>query len=395
MDLAFDQLVEISMPAIVGLIGFAFLVASALLFLSYVQHRKHAPLGLWSLAFGLGAAGTALVAMRGQIADFWTIVVANALIAAAYGAMWSGSRSFDGRPVRPLLSVAGLALWALVMLVPDARHDLIVRTNLMTVIGVVYTLATVVELWRSRSNALPSLWPAIVLLLLHALSLPVRIPIVAAWAGLTPLQLDMFAFVVFESVLLAMAGAYLFGSLVREKVSATYRWAASVDALTGVANRRTFMLRGARMLERTAAQGLPSSLLLFDIDYFKQINDAYGHSVGDRVLTTFCDVAQRQLRPVDLFGRIGGEEFACLLCGANAAEALVIAERVRFAFEGAEQSGGGQSFGSTVSVGITTSSAPDENLQKRLDDADRALYRAKNRGRNQVAESFPEEFVRV
>jgi diguanylate cyclase (GGDEF)-like protein len=384
MDVSLYKFMEIGLPTIIGLVGFAFLVAAALLLLSYLQQRHLAPLGLWSLSFGLGATGTILLAMRGQVPDFWSILVANALVAAAYGAMWAGARRFDGRGGRPWAAIAGVAVWLAAMQVPEFYAAPTVRSALMAAIGIGYTVLTVIELWRSRGDGLPSRWPAIVLLLVHALAMPARIPLVADWLGTNPSHISLFAFAIFESVLLAMAGAYLFGSLVREKVAASYRWAASVDALTGVANRRAFLQQGTRLLQRACADGRSISLLLFDIDHFKKINDAYGHPVGDVVLKEFCDIAKAQIRPVDLFGRIGGEEFACLLFDGSAEDAALVAERVRFAFEGAEYRSDGKSFGATVSTGIATARPPSTDLPSLLDAADRALYRAKRGGRNRI-----------
>lgn len=386
MEIGLHMLVEIGLPTIIGLVGFAFLIAAALLLLSYLQQRQFAPLGLWSLSFGLAAIGTILLAARGQIPDVWSTILANALLAAAYGIMWAGARRFDGRKRRPFAAMAGVAIWLLAISNPDVYGSFAARSSVMAGIGIVYTLLTVMELWRSRSDGIPSRWPVIVLLLVHALAMPLRIPLVSAWMGTNTAHVNLFAFAVFESVLLAMAGAYLFGSLVRERVAATYRWAASVDALTGVANRRAFIQQGTRMLQRAAAEGRSVSLLLFDIDHFKNVNDAHGHPIGDVVLRSFCDVAKAQIRPLDLFGRIGGEEFAALLYGADTAEAAGVAERIRFAIEATVHASEERSFGVTVSTGIATAQAqlPAADIAELLDAADRALYRAKRGGRNRI-----------
>ena len=88
------------------------------------------------------------------------------------------------------------------------------------------------------------------------------------------------------------------------------------------------------LLQRTLAEGKPAAVLVLDLDLFKNINDTFGHQTGDRVLCAFCETASETLRPNDLFGRMGGEEFACLLPGASAANALQVAERIRASFEG-------------------------------------------------------------
>jgi diguanylate cyclase (GGDEF)-like protein len=107
------------------------------------------------------------------------------------------------------------------------------------------------------------------------------------------------------------------------------------------------------------------------------------------VLVTFCGVATAQLRPGDLFGRIGGEEFACFLVGAGAADAVIVAERIRFAFEAAEHMSGQRNFAATVSIGLAAGSNEHPDLPSLLLSADRALYRAKKDGRNRVVEEEP------
>lgn len=378
------KFVAVELPMIIGLVGFVFLIAAALLFLSYAQQRQLAPLGLWSLSFGLAAVGMLLLAGRGKIDDFWSIVVANALICSAYGVMWMGARRLDQKPFRPFPATAGSAIWLVAMLIPSVETSFAIRSALVASIGTAYTLLTVAELWRSRRNVLPSRWPAIVLLIVHVLAMPLRVPAVATSLGASVSSVDIFAFVVFEAVLMAMAGAYLFGSLVKEQVAATYRRAASVDVLTGVENRRGFLQQGQRMLQRAAIEGTGTALLVFDIDHFKKINDTYGHAVGDAVLISFCELARAQIRPRDIFARIGGEEFACLLYDASAADALNVAERIRFAFGAAQFAGGARTFSVTVSVGVATSKSSTATLPDLLGAADRALYRAKRGGRNRI-----------
>ena len=131
----------------------------------------------------------------------------------------------------------------------------------------------------------------------------------------------------------------------------------------------------------------PAALMMFDLDCFKSINDRYGHHVGDEVLTAFCRLATSQLRPNDLFGRIGGEEFAALLPDTGRNDALWLAERVRGAFEASSHTIGQHALSSTVSVGVSISDKERSDLSALLDAADRALYRAKALGRNRVEPS--------
>jgi len=379
---------EISLPLALSLIGFVFLVAAGLLLMTWAQRRELAPLGLWGLAFGLAAIGSALVAGRGHIADAWSIVIADVLIAAAYAAMWSGARLFGGRPLLPWAASVGIVLALVATLSPGIGTDASLRAMVMVGIGIAYTLATAAEIYRSRRDDLPSRWPAVLLLLVHAAALPTRVPLVGAVFGMHRSASTLLAFVTFESMLLAVAGAYLFGGLVREQMASAFRRAAMADPLTGVANRRAFLEQGTRLIQRAETEQSDVCLLLFDIDHFKAINDAHGHAAGDAVLTMFCCLAKAQLRPSDLFARIGGEEFSALLVDVDAARAGRIAERVRFAFEGAVHSSGGEQFGATVSAGVAAAKARHADLPALLIIADRALYRAKQSGRNRIEQEM-------
>ena len=159
---------------------------------------------------------------------------------------------------------------------------------------------------------------------------------------------------------------------------------AERDALTGALTRRSFDEACARALEELAAAGRPVAVLMADLDHFKRVNDRYGHAAGDAVLRRFGRVAAANLRDSDLFGRVGGEEFAVLLPGAAASTAHIVAERVRAEF--AEAGGGADAVGGpvTASIGIVHAPVAPRRTEELLAAADRALYAAKSAGRNRV-----------
>jgi diguanylate cyclase (GGDEF)-like protein len=136
-------------------------------------------------------------------------------------------------------------------------------------------------------------------------------------------------------------------------------------------------------MARTRFARRPAALLLFDLDRFKSINDRFGHGAGD-VLTAFCQLATSLLRPTDLFGRIGGEEFASLLPDTTRQDALLLAERLRAAFEATTHTLTDGPLSATASVGVAISDDASSDLAALLDVADQALYRAKAMGRNRV-----------
>jgi diguanylate cyclase (GGDEF)-like protein len=159
------------------------------------------------------------------------------------------------------------------------------------------------------------------------------------------------------------------------------------DPLTGVANRRGFFEMGERLLARAAFARQPTAVIMFDLDRFKSINDRYRHHIGDEVITVFCRLAGSLLRSNDLFGRIGGEEFACLLPTTERLDALRLAERVRAAFEAAYHTIGEDRLRTTVSAGVAIADNSNFDLDTLLKHADRALSHAKRAGRNCVQQS--------
>lgn len=158
---------------------------------------------------------------------------------------------------------------------------------------------------------------------------------------------------------------------------------ATVDGLTGLRNRRWLDDAFPRQLERAVRLGQPVTALMIDIDYFKRLNDQYGHLVGDAVLGHVAELLTNGLRPQDLLARYGGEEFAVLLPGLDAKGGVVVAERLRKTIS--ETSGPDGIPPTTVSIGVA-SHRPNEEMTSLLVRADGALYRAKSEGRNRVAE---------
>jgi diguanylate cyclase (GGDEF)-like protein/PAS domain S-box-containing protein len=160
---------------------------------------------------------------------------------------------------------------------------------------------------------------------------------------------------------------------------------AHQDYLTGLCNRRYFLELGELELSRTQRYGNALCLLMLDIDHFKSINDSHGHKAGDKVLQTFGKVCQETLRDVDIVGRLGGEEFAILLPQTGLEKAVEAAERLRDIIGGTDvMLAAGLPLRFTVSIGVTLLKGNDVNIDMLLDQADKALYEAKQTGRNKV-----------
>jgi diguanylate cyclase (GGDEF)-like protein len=159
---------------------------------------------------------------------------------------------------------------------------------------------------------------------------------------------------------------------------------AEIDSLTGICNRHHFTGQSEKTLQRCAATGEPVSLLMFDLDYFKSINDNYGHVTGDWVLKRVAVVCSELCRGIDHIGRIGGEEFAILLHGCDLKAATRVAEDCRVRLSRIDPLPSGYVFPISASFGVSSNSTSGYDLDKLLSHADQMLYRAKREGRNRV-----------
>ena len=160
---------------------------------------------------------------------------------------------------------------------------------------------------------------------------------------------------------------------------------AHTDYLTGVSNRGHFVHEAELELARAIRYESAFSILMMDIDYFKHINDNFGHKAGDLVLKKLADLCRKTLREQDIMGRIGGEEFAILLPETSTTEAAEVAERLREAIASTKVPiKNGLPIVFTVSIGIASLTSPENNLDALLNLADKGLYEAKNSGRNKI-----------
>jgi diguanylate cyclase (GGDEF)-like protein len=163
-----------------------------------------------------------------------------------------------------------------------------------------------------------------------------------------------------------------------------------LDSLTGLHNRRAFEEMIQREVQLAARDNTPLTLLMMDLDHFKQLNDTWGHALGDRALRTFGGVLLTVTGSRDAVARLGGEEFAILLPGRSARSALSLAERLRATVEGLRLSEGEELVRFTVSVGLSSLQAGETGFEPMLRRADRALYKVKRSGRNRVLQADTE-----
>jgi diguanylate cyclase (GGDEF)-like protein len=206
--------------------------------------------------------------------------------------------------------------------------------------------------------------------------------LVAGWNSPT----DMAAYSAPSMEVLASVGAHALHAAWRLE---TVQLAARTDALTGLSNRRYLDEQLSRVLAEAGRYGDPASLILLDLDFFKQINDTYGHSVGDMVLKHVAETLLDGIRGVDLCARYGGEELAVLLPRTGQERAVDIAERLRSMVESRPFAVSGRSIRVTASFGVASFPLTAPSPSGLLSSADGALYRAKEEGRNRVRSAAP------
>ena len=359
----------------------------ALLVFAGLQNRSiRAPMW-WGSAHIINAVGLGLLTSRGAAPTFLTVDLANALILLGYGLTWTGARVFDGRSIRPWVVLLAPAFWMLLCAFPRFNAALNLRVIVVSTTLAVFALMTADEFWRGRDEPLMSRWPSIFVLLAYAAVLLARVPATL----LSPLFAEdalmssvSFALLAFGTLLFTVVMAFLQLNMTKERTELKHKINSLVDPLSGVANRRAFLDGAAELLQRQHAEAEPLAIMLFDLDHFKQINDRLGHAVGDTVLQTFARAATSTLRSDTLFARIGGEEFAACMRVGDLDEAFAVADRVRRNFAVAAARFGDAELSPSVSGGVTLGCDPEAQVVELLSIVDRALYRAKERGRNRI-----------
>lgn len=163
-----------------------------------------------------------------------------------------------------------------------------------------------------------------------------------------------------------------------------FKMMAQFDQLTGISNRYHFNQMAEVALEYCEKNAKPAALILFDLDHFKTINDEFGHAAGDWALHQVVKICRNFMRNNDVFGRIGGEEFAVVLPGCHADKALLLADICRDAIAEIDSTPSGHSFTLSASFGVSSSDTSGFQLKQLLADADKAMYQAKGSGRDQV-----------
>jgi diguanylate cyclase (GGDEF)-like protein len=340
--------------------------------------------GLLAWVYGMAAVavGCVLYAFRGIWPDAICIVLANALFLFSACSWTAGTMRFYGLvPPRTLLVIVCIAGTLLVAWYTIREPNYTVRLIAFTATtSLLYLVQCYVAVRHGERHFVT--WFFAAALLLESLTMLVRC--VMGILG-TSSQAHFFSSDLTQVTYLLIANAMPlvlatgFFMAVSHKIQSAFVVLSRHDSLTNILNRRAFLELFHIEQTRQRRHKHALSVLLLDIDFFKSINDTFGHAAGDAVLIQLCETVQQLLRRSDAFGRIGGEEFAILLPQTAADSAFILAERIRESV--AEKVGHGYRL-VTLSIGVACLASGEETPQEIMRRADQALYEAKENGRN-------------
>ena len=352
--------------------------------------RRRDGLGRWAAALLVNAIGHLLIMLRGLIPDVLSIVVGNLMLSSVFVGMIAAVYQFQGRPVRwPLLLAPPLLVLVFVSVFIDNFPARVSFVGL--VIGLQAVWALLAALSHRHATVGRGQWLLVAGLSLEVVVLGGRALVAISTHSeatniLQSSALQTLTFLATFSVVLVSSVGFVFMS--RDRADENNRVLAALDPLTGVANRRSLIAALDRDVARAQRMREPMALMMVDIDHFKDVNDQYGHPAGDRVLCSVVNVLRQRVRAQDLVGRYGGEEFMVLLpdTGLTGAQQLARAlckavEESRCPADGVP----GPGIAVTVSIGVFGGRLESgDSWDMLIAAADRALYQAKNNGRNRV-----------
>jgi diguanylate cyclase (GGDEF)-like protein len=355
-------------------------------------------LGWLGAAFAAGAAGSLLLACHGHLSALASIALADVLVLASFVLLNVAVLELsENVPLFPTFGVALLILQAAADLTmiytpggfnPAGFRVLVAGLLIAAICGqIAWDL-----LRMARRTIRSAAWFTAILLIAFMFYNVVRALAIGLGVLRQPGALyreETVTFGLFIAVALGIAFGFFW--MTTAVLTTGLEQMASTDPLTRIYNRRVFVMWCEKELTRGQRTGTPFSVLMVDLDHFKQINDCFGHQAGDLALCAVVEKMQDSVRGIDVLGRWGGEEFAVLLPGAAADAALLVAQRVRRNIERILLPGTGirngervQMISVTASVGIATYRGVDDSVNTMMERADMALYQAKAAGRNCV-----------
>ena len=359
-------------------------------FISGIINRNIAGVRDWMSGYVLLALGLLLQGGQGLINPLFSVFLANIIIPSGFAMIWLGILRYKGRVIPHYWHiVGGIVLFMLIMhsVTGLGPEGFAMRTIFMSgVCGLINLLSAIGLLKTGKAPTAAERFTGIILLVM-SIALFIRaltvssLPESLILTDSNPHNYFTYTMAMVFNIL------FSFGLIIMpsERLQSRLSHLADTDFLTGILSRRAFATYANRLIGRNKHKQQNLSLLLFDIDDFKQVNDQYGHSAGDQVLQTICQKIKDVIRPTDLFGRIGGEEFAILFTDASLDTSKMIAERIRRLIQETHTAYENISINTTISLGLIAIPPETSSFECIYKQADQYLYAAKNEGKNRVA----------
>ncbi len=344
--------------------------------------------GVWGAAMIMLATALAGIAMRDQVPDLISITLANTLVTGAIVLSYRALRLFKGMRVEDSFGLAAVAATAVLIFVfSEIFPNLAIRVLVVSVVGGILLVRNAretrgdgpVEVRASWQFMQGVYWVAAALMALRVVSALFMRPD-AELMGVSPWQSTYFL----AGILLITAAS--FGAFWLEIQYMNYELSrqAARDLLTGMLNRRSFLIEFERELSRLRRSSGVLSVAMFDLDHFKHLNDTWGHPAGDEVLRVVAASMQASIRLPDVLGRYGGEEFVLLMPDTNLEAAMSVTERIRVAVASGGVEWKGERLSISLSGGVACFPSDGTDIASLVAAADAALYAAKRAGRNRI-----------
>jgi diguanylate cyclase (GGDEF)-like protein len=341
----------------------------------------------WAKAVVLIGCASGLASMRGILSDTLSIVAASAMLLFGQWLLVVGLQRYAGRKpaLRPTLDGIG-ALMVLIVWLTYGSHNYQGRIFIMALAHIVFFAIGAYLAWRAEPKGFGSRFLSVVFML----GVAVALWRIATLSIAVDESDEIFDHNLIQQVYLGMFSLGVLGLsigfilLANERLRVELEFMATRDPMTGMFNRRAFFNRAEIEWSRSMRSHRPLAAITSDIDFFKKVNDTYGHHIGDLVIKDFANRSASMLRLPDILARFGGEEFVILLPDTGLAEARKVAERIRREIQTHRDKALPPY---TVSLGVSVAqgdAGQAADIEALLAEADAALYRAKQGGRNRV-----------
>ena len=337
-----------------------------------------------------------LIALRGILPDFFSVLLGNVLLILSLVVLHQGIRRFFGETSQDRFNIAVFiffsATFGYFVYIEDSMPMRIVFASLTLSILMYRAGALLFKAPEGlKSSARPGslmMWATGAFFLARAVDAILNF---ATYDLFSPRLINVLGFMMGAVLVSTWTFGFFFLNSARleqelEAVQEKLRKQVITDTLTGIYNRRHFFEHARLEFQRARRYGRLFSILMIDVDEFKSLNDTYGHAAGDKALQDLVGVVRANMRNIDTYARLGGEEFAALLLEVDLKNAMQTAERIRAQVEQKYVQFEDHSINITISIGVAVLQAEDKALESVLHRADQALYRAKQRGRNCISD---------